>query len=201
MNLFLTLGLIFALGISGGLLLEKIKVPKIVWYLVLGLLLGPSVLNLADPGLLEVSSILRQIALVIILTRSGLSLDFGALRKIGRPAILLCFLPACLEMAGIALFAPMILPISFPEALLLGSVLTAVAATAPADAWTVGDYGIGTLGATQTLILHWNGTTWSQVASPNPGPSGSQNNLLAMAVSSATQAWAVGSYQRIAEGS
>ncbi len=126
MNLFLTLGLMFALGILGGVLLEKIKVPKIVWYLVLGLLLGPSVLNLADPGLLEVSSILRQIALVIILTRSGLSLDFAVLRKIGRPAILLCFLPACLEMAGIALFAPMILPISFPEALLLGSVLAAV---------------------------------------------------------------------------
>ncbi|MDD7618424.1 MAG: hypothetical protein PUJ43_01050, partial [Bacillales bacterium] len=60
MNLFLTLGLVFALGISGGVLLEKIKVPKIVWYLVLGLLLGPSVLNLADPVLLGISPILRQ---------------------------------------------------------------------------------------------------------------------------------------------
>jgi hypothetical protein len=82
-----------------------------------------------------------------------------------------------------------------------GSVLTAVAATASTNAWAVGDYGIGTLGATQTLILHWNGTTWSQVASPNPGPSGSGNDLLAVAVLSSTEAWAVGSYQRVAEGS
>lgn len=126
MNLFLTLGLVFALGISGGVLLEKIKVPKIVWYLILGLLLGPSVLNLADPVLLGISPFLRQIALVIILTRSGLSLDFSTLRKIGRPAILLCFVPACFEMAGISLFGPLILGISLPEALLLGSVLAAV---------------------------------------------------------------------------
>ena len=82
-----------------------------------------------------------------------------------------------------------------------GSALSAVAASSSANAWAVGDYGIGTLTATQTLVLHWNGTAWSQVASPDPGASGSQNNLLAVADLSASQAWAVGDYQQVAAGS
>ncbi len=81
-----------------------------------------------------------------------------------------------------------------------GSALTAVAATSSTNAWAVGNYGIGTLSATQTLVLHWDGTTWAQVASPNPGPSGSQNNLLGVAVLSSSEAWAVGDYQPVAEG-
>lgn len=126
MNIFLSLFIIFAGGILGGFVFEKIKLPKLVWYIVLGILIGPSLLNIVDDTLISISSYLRQIALVIILTRSGLSLDIGSLRKIGRPAILMCFLPACFEIAGITIFGPMLLGISYLEALLLGSVLAAV---------------------------------------------------------------------------
>lgn len=121
-----SLGLIFSLGILGGLLFEKIKLPKLIWYLVLGILLGPSLGNIIDESLLEISSYLRQIALVIILTRSGLSLDIKALKREGRSAILMCFVPACLEIVGIVIFAPLFLKISYLEACLLGSVMAAV---------------------------------------------------------------------------
>ena len=126
MNLFLSLFLIFGGGVLGGYVFEKIKLPKLVWYMILGILIGPSLLNIVDDTLLSISSYLRQIALVIILTRSGLSLDIHQLKKIGRPAILMCFVPACFEMLGIAIFAPMFFGISYLEALLLGSVLAAV---------------------------------------------------------------------------
>lgn len=126
MNIFLSLFIIFGGGILGGYLFEKIKLPKLVWYIILGILIGPSVFNIIDDTLLSISSHLRQIALVIILTRSGLSLDIKSLKIIGRPAILMCFLPACFEIAGITIFGPMLLGISYFEALLLGSVLAAV---------------------------------------------------------------------------
>ena len=126
MNIFLSLFLIFGGGILGGFLFEKIKLPKLVWYIILGILIGPSLFNVVDDTLLSISSHLRQIALIIILTRSGLSLDIKSLKKIGRPAILMCFLPACFEIAGITIFGPMLLGISYFEALLLGSVLAAV---------------------------------------------------------------------------
>ena len=126
MNLFLSLFIIFGGGILGGFLFEKMHLPKLVWYILLGILIGPSLLNIVDETLLSISSYLRQIALVIILTRSGLSLNINDLKKIGRPAILMCFLPACFEIAGITIFAPMLLGISYLEALLLGSVLAAV---------------------------------------------------------------------------
>lgn len=126
MNIFLSLFIIFGCGILGGYLFEKIKLPKLVWYIILGILIGPSVFNIIDDTLLLISSHLRQIALVIILTRSGLSLDIKSLKKIGRPAILMCFLPACFEIAGITIFGPMFFGISYFEALLLGSVLAAV---------------------------------------------------------------------------
>lgn len=126
MNTFLYLGLIFAFGFLGGYLIEKIRLPKLIWYLILGILIGPSLLNVVDPTLLSISSYLRQIALIIILTRSGLSLDLKVLKKIGRPAILMCFLPAVFEIAGITIFGPLLLGVSITEALLLGSVLAAV---------------------------------------------------------------------------
>ena len=126
MNIFLSLFIIFGGGILGGFLFEKIKLPKLVWYIILGILIGPSLFNIVDDTLLSISSHLRQIALVIILTRSGLSLDIKSLKKIGRPAILMCFLPACFEIVGITIFGPMLLGISYFEALLLGSVLAAV---------------------------------------------------------------------------
>ena len=124
--MFLSLCMIFTFGILGGILFEKIKLPKLIWYLILGICLGPSLFNLVDSNLLRISSYLRQIALVIILTRSGLSLDLKTLKQIGRPAVLLCFVPACLEMIGVVIFAPIFLHISYVEALLLGSVLAAV---------------------------------------------------------------------------
>ncbi len=124
--MFLSLFIIFFFGFIGGYLLEKIRIPKIIWYLILGILIGPSLLNIVDESLLNISSYLRQIALVIILTRSGLSLDLKTLKEIGRPAILMCFVPASFEIIGIAIFGPLILNISIFEALLLGSVLAAV---------------------------------------------------------------------------
>lgn len=124
--MLLSLGLIFVLGFAGGWLFEKIRLPKLVFYMLLGILLGPSLLDIVSPDLLDISSALRQIALVIIITRSGLSLDLATLKKIGRPAILMCFLPACFEIVGIVIFAPLMLGISVIEALLLGSVLAAV---------------------------------------------------------------------------
>jgi NhaP-type Na+/H+ or K+/H+ antiporter len=98
MNIFLSLFLIFTCGIMGGFIFEKIKLPKLVWYIILGILIGPSVFNIVDNTLIDISSYLRQIALVIILTRSGLSLDIHNLKKIGRPAIFLCFIPATFEI-------------------------------------------------------------------------------------------------------
>ena len=124
--MFLSLALIFILGLLGGYLFEKIKIPKIVFYIFLGILLGPSLFNIISPSLLNISTYLRQIALVIILTRSGLSLDIKKLKEIGRSAILMCFLPATFEIIGVCIFAPMILNISILESLLLGSVLAAV---------------------------------------------------------------------------
>ena len=113
MNIFLSLLIIFTCGILGGFIFEKIKLPKLVWYIILGILIGPSVLNIVDDTLINISSYLRQIALVIILTRSGLSLDINNLKKIGRPAILMCFLPACFEIIGVTIFAPIFLGISY----------------------------------------------------------------------------------------
>lgn len=124
--MFLSLFIIFSFGIMGGIIFEKIRLPKLIWYIILGLLIGPSLLNIIDEDLLNISSYLRQIALVIILTRSGLSLDIKTLKEIGRPAILMCFVPACFEILGIVIFGPLLLNISITEALLLGSVLAAV---------------------------------------------------------------------------
>ena len=124
--MFLSLGVIFVLGIIGGMIFEKIHLPKIVFYTILGILLGPSVLGFLNEDLLAISSYLRQIALMIILTRSGLSLNIKKLKEIGRPAILMCFLPATFEIIGVVIFGPLLLGISYFEALLLGSVLGAV---------------------------------------------------------------------------
>lgn len=124
--MLLSLGLVFSIGFVGGWIFEKIRLPKLVFYMLLGILFSPSLLGIVDSKLLDISSYLRQIALIIILTRSGLSLDIQALKKIGRPAILMCFLPATFEIIGICIFAPLLLDISIAEALLMGSVLAAV---------------------------------------------------------------------------
>lgn len=116
----------FFVGVIGGILFEKIKIPKIIFYLIIGILFGGWCLNLIYPSLDVIPDYLRQIALIIILTRSGLALDFKSLIKIGRPAILMCFLPASFEIIGIIIFGPLLLNISYLEATLLGCVLGAV---------------------------------------------------------------------------
>ena len=125
-NSLLSLIIIFSFGILGGIIFNKIRLPKLVWYIILGILIGPSVLNIIDNTLIKCSSTLRQIALVIILTRSGLSLDINNLKKIGRSAVLMCFIPATFEIIGVVILGPLLLNISFTESLLLGSVLAAV---------------------------------------------------------------------------
>ena len=124
--MFLSLGVILVVGFLGGLVFEKMHLPRLVFYILLGIVLSPSVSGFADETLLSISSYIRQIALVIILTRSGLSLDMNTLKRIGRPAFLMCFLPASLEILGVSIVGPMVLGISISEALLLGSVLAAV---------------------------------------------------------------------------
>lgn len=124
--MFFSLFIIFVFGFIGGFIFEKINIPKLIWFIFLGILIGPSILGIVDDKLMVISSYLRQIALVIILTRSGLSLDLKTLKKIGRPAILMCFIPACFELIGVTIFAPLLINISYIEALLLGSVLAAV---------------------------------------------------------------------------
>lgn len=124
--MLLSLAVIVLLGFLVGYLFEKIKMPKLIWYLILGIILGPSVLNFISPTLMNISPYLRQMALVIILTRAGLSLDLKALKRIGISVILLSFIPATFELIGVVIFAPMFLKINYFEAMLLGSVLAAV---------------------------------------------------------------------------
>ncbi len=118
--------LILLSGLLLGTLFKKMHLPAIIGMIVAGIIISPNMLNLVDESLLEISAVIRQVALVIILTRAGLTLDVSDLRKIGRPAILMCFVPACLEMLGTMLIAPVIFDVTITEAALMGSVLAAV---------------------------------------------------------------------------
>ena len=124
--MILSLGLILILGFIIGWLLSKIKIPGLVGMIIVGLLIGPYCLGLIDEKILSISTELRQVALVIILTRSGLNLDIDSLRKIGRPAILMSFIPATLEIIGTTLISQLLLEITIVESILLGTVLAAV---------------------------------------------------------------------------
>lgn len=126
MNLFLSLLIVLVGGFLIGYLLEKIKIPKIVGMIIYGILIGPSFLNIISLSLINISSLLRQIALVIIITRAGLNLNIKEIIKMGLPAVLFSFIPATFEIIGVLIFAPMLLKISVVESLLLGSVLAAV---------------------------------------------------------------------------
>jgi NhaP-type Na+/H+ or K+/H+ antiporter len=121
-----SIGLILILGFIIGWLLSKIKIPGLVGMIIVGLLIGPYCLGLIDEKILSISTELRQVALVIILTRSGLNLDIDSLKKIGRPAILMSFIPATLEIIGITLISQLLLEITIFESILLGTVLAAV---------------------------------------------------------------------------
>ena len=121
-----SLALIFLLGMLLGTIFNKLKLPSLLGMIITGMILGPYAFNLLDSSILEISADLRQLALLIILTRAGLSLYISDLKKVGRPAILMCFVPACFEIIGVVLIAPRVLGISFLEAAIMGSVLAAV---------------------------------------------------------------------------
>ena len=121
-----SLALIFLCGLLLGSIFQKIKLPPLLGMIITGIILGPYALNLIDQSVLSISSDLRQIALIIILTRAGLNLDINSLKKVGRPAILMCFVPACFEIIGMVLLAPPLLVISILDALIMGTVVAAV---------------------------------------------------------------------------
>ncbi|OUN21116.1 potassium transporter [Flavonifractor sp. An82] len=121
-----SLGFVLLLGLVLGTLAAKLRLPSLVGMLLAGILLGPCVLNVLSPSLLDISADLRQLALVIILTRAGLSLDVDDLRRAGRPAILMCFLPATFEMLGMVILAPRLLGVSTLDAAIMGAVVGAV---------------------------------------------------------------------------
>lgn len=121
-----SLALIILVGYALASIFEKLKLPRLIGMLVAGILLGPYTLNLLAPSILEISADLRQMALVIILIKAGLSLNLNDLKKVGSSAFLMSFLPASFELGAITLFAPLLLHLSYLEAALLGSVLAAV---------------------------------------------------------------------------
>lgn len=121
-----SLAYIFILALLLGYVFNKLRLPSLLGMLLTGMILGPFVADIISPSLLGISIELRQIALVIILLRAGLALDIKDLKKVGRPAILMCFVPACFEIVGMILVAPPLLGISVLEAAIMGSVVAAV---------------------------------------------------------------------------
>lgn len=121
-----SIALILLSGLLLGSCFQKIKLPGLMGMIIVGIILSPHALNLIDESILNISADLRQIALVIILTRAGLSLDLSNLKKVGRPAFLMCFVPACTEISGTILIAPLLLGITPLEAAIMGSVIAAV---------------------------------------------------------------------------
>ena len=121
-----SLALIFLLGIVLGSIFNRLKLPQLLGMLLTGIILGPYLLNLLDPKILSISTDLRQIALIIILTRAGLNLDINDLKKVGRPAVLMCFVPATFEILGMIIFAPKFLGLGLLDSAILGTVIAAV---------------------------------------------------------------------------
>ena len=121
-----SLALIFLCGMLLGGIFKRIGLPSLLGMLITGIVLGLNLLNLLDMNILLVSADLRQLSLIIILTRAGLYLDINDLKKVGRPAILMCFIPACFEIVGMVLLAPKLLDISIFEAVVMGAVVAAV---------------------------------------------------------------------------
>lgn len=121
-----SIALIMLIGMSAGWVCRKVKLPGLLGMLFTGIILGPYALNLLDSSILLVSADIRKIALVIILTRAGLTLNLEDLKKVGRPAFLMCFVPATFEMIGIIILAPRLLSVSLIEAAVIGAVVAAV---------------------------------------------------------------------------
>ena len=121
-----SIAVILLLGLLVGWLFSRMKLPSLLGMIIVGIVLSPHCLNMVDESILAISGDLRQIALVIILTRAGLSLNLSDLKKVGRPAIFMCFIPACIEMIGTIIFAPLLLGVSILDAAIIGSVIAAV---------------------------------------------------------------------------
>ena len=124
--MLLSISLILIVGMSMGWICRRMKLPSLLGMLLTGILLGPYVLNVLDESILRISSELRKIALIIILTRAGLGLDLSGLKKIGRPAVLMCFVPASFELIGMLVLAPKLMGVTQLEAAVMGAVLAAV---------------------------------------------------------------------------
>lgn len=121
-----SLALIFLVGMSAAAIFQALKLPRIIGMLATGIIVGPYVLDLLDPSILGISSELRQIALIIILIKAGLSLNLSDLKKVGRPAVMMAFVPACFEIIGYVCLAPVLLDVSLIDAAAMGAVLSAV---------------------------------------------------------------------------
>lgn len=124
--MLLSISLILLVGMSMGWICRKLRLPGLVGMLVTGIMLGPFALDLLDPDILNISADLSKIALIIILTRAGLGLDVSGLKKLGRPALLMCFVPATFELLGVLALAPRLLGLTMLESAILGTVLAAV---------------------------------------------------------------------------
>ena len=124
--MLLSLAIIFIVGLSSASIFQALKLPRIIGMLATGIVVGPYLLDLLAPSILNISSELRQIALIIILVKAGLSLNLSDLKKVGRPAVMMSFLPACFEILGYFCFAPLLLGINQMESAVMGAVLSAV---------------------------------------------------------------------------
>jgi NhaP-type Na+/H+ or K+/H+ antiporter len=121
-----SIAIILLLGLFVGRIFSKLRLPSLLGMIIVGIAISPHCLNIVDKSIISISGDLRQIALVIILTRAGLSLNISDLKKVGRPAILMCFVPACVEIIGTIIFAPLLLGVSVLDAAIIGSVIAAV---------------------------------------------------------------------------
>ena len=124
--MLLSLAIIFLAGLFAAAVFERIGLPRIIGMLGVGIVVSPYVLGLLDDSILGTSSELRQIALIIILIKAGMSLDLSDLKKVGRPAVMMSFVPACCEIVGYVAFAPLLLGVNRIEAAVMGAVLSAV---------------------------------------------------------------------------
>ncbi len=121
-----SISLILLVGLCSGAICKKINFPSLFGMIIAGILIGPYGFNLIDSSILDNSADIRRIALIIILIRAGLKLNLDDLKRVGRPAILMCFVPACFEMIGMIILAPILLGISYLDAAILGAVIGAV---------------------------------------------------------------------------
>ena len=152
--MLLSISMILIVGMSMGWICKKCKVPSLIGMLATGVVLGPYVFNLLDSSILGISAELRKIALIIILTRAGLGLDLSELKKIGRPAVLMCFVPASFELIGIIILASNLMGLTILEAAIMGAVLAAVSPAVVVPRMVkLMDEGYGTKEGIPQLIL------------------------------------------------